>query len=124
LQLKITRRHLAQLLIGMAVCLVMGLSGLFLVNVLTPRGEVHGTARFCQWGGSYCKPLPGATISLVRDSDHSTYTVRADSKGWYSISLPAGHYTLHGFIDAGPRQLSAAADQRVLADYEVWSLPQ
>jgi hypothetical protein len=28
------------------------------------------------------------------------------------------------FIDAGPRELTVVAEQQVLADYEVWNLPQ
>jgi hypothetical protein len=109
--------------IALAVCLATGVSGLFLVNALAPRGEVHGTVRACEFGGTYCKASPGATVTFVRISDNTKYTAVADSRGWYSIALPAGHFRMALFVDAGPRELTVVAEQQMLADYEVWHLP-
>jgi hypothetical protein len=109
---------------ALAVCVATSVSGLFLLNALAPRGEVHGTVRVCELGGTYCKAIPGATVTFVRISDNAKYTAVADSSGWYSIALPAGHFKMPLFVDAGPRELTVAAGQQVLADYEVWNLPQ
>ena len=48
----------------------------------------------------------------------------ADSRGYYAITLPAGHYTTPMFIDRGPTELNVIPGQQVEADYEVWNLPQ
>jgi hypothetical protein len=84
---------------------------------------VHGTVRLCGYGGTYCKAIPGATLTFVRISDNAKYTAVANSRGWYSIALPTGHFKMPLFIDAGPRELTVVAEQQVLADYEVWNLP-
>lgn len=47
-----------------------------------------------------------------------------DSRGYYSISLPAGHYTIPLYIDGGPKELNVIAGQEVQADFEVVRLPQ
>jgi hypothetical protein len=134
--------------IVVAVCLAVGVSSAFLLNALAPRGEVHGTVRICdsggrnckavpgvklpfvrssdicEFGGRYCTAVPGPKLPFVRSADNSTLTAVTDSKGWFSISLPAGRYSLDTFVDSGPRVVIVVPDQRVLADYEVWHLPQ
>ena len=60
----------------------------------------------------------------MRISDKATYTVVADSRGWYSIALPPGRFKMPLFVDAGPTELTVVADHEALADYEVWHLPQ
>jgi hypothetical protein len=85
---------------------------------------VHGTVRICGFGGTYCKAIPGAKLTFVRASDNAKFTAVADSKGWYSMALPAGRFKMPLFVDVGPRELTVVAEQQVLADYEVWNLPQ
>jgi hypothetical protein len=121
---QINRPSIVLFVIGLAVCLAVAVSGLFLANALAPHGEVHGTVRICEFGGTYCTAIPGARLTFVRTSDNSKFTAVADSKGWYSIALPAGHFKMPLFIDAGPTELNVVANHQVLADYEVWHLPQ
>jgi hypothetical protein len=68
--------------------------------------------------------IPGAKLEFVRSSDNSSFTAVTDSRGYYSISLPAGHYTIPLFVDGGPKELNVVAGHQVEADYQVWRLPQ
>ena len=107
----------------LAVCLAISAFGLVL-DGLTPRGVVHGRMQMCNWGGSPCEAFPRAKLIFLRASDNSRFTAVADSRGYYSIVLRAGHYTTPMFVDGGPLELNVIPDRQVEADYEIWRLPQ
>jgi len=126
--------RMSLLFVSVAVCLAVGVSGLFLLDRLSPRGVVYGTVHICDmsvivnndacYSRRHYEAVSGAKLEFVRTSDNSRFTVVADSNGYYSISLPAGHYTIPLFVDGGPKELNVIAGQRVEADYQVWRLPR
>jgi len=109
------------------------LSLLALTNAFTPRGVVYGNVYRCAispivnndacYSRRGYEPVAGAKLRFVR-SDNVVFTATGDSLGNYSISLPAGHYVVPGYFDAGPRQLTVIGGQRVEANYQIWRLPQ
>jgi hypothetical protein len=117
----------------MAACLAIGTFALLLLNGPPPRGVVHGSLHTCDFSivvqDDICysrknyEAIAGANIPFIRTSDHSTFTAVTDSRGYYSISLPAGHYTIPLFVDSGPRDLNVIAGHQVEADFEFWRHP-
>ena len=109
------------------------MSGLLVLNGLAPRGVVHGSVHICDfsvsvnndicYSRSRYEAVPGAKLPFVQTSDNSTFTAVTDSRGYYSISLPAGHYTMPLFVDSGPKELNVIAGQQFEADFEEWRLP-
>jgi hypothetical protein len=125
--------RIAPLLVATAACLAVGICGLFLLNGLAPRGVVHGSLHTCDYSvavhndicysRSHYEATAGAKIPFVRTSDNSTFTAVTDSRGYYSISLPTGHYKIPFYVDSGPKELDVIAGHQVEADFEVWRLP-
>ena len=118
---------------AVAVCLAIGVFGLLLLNGLAPRGVVYGSVHICDfsvrvnndicYSRSHYEAVPGAKVPFVRTSDNSTFMAVTDSRGYYSISLPVGHYTIPLFVNSGPKELNLGAGERVEADFEAWRLP-
>jgi hypothetical protein len=121
------------LLVAIAACLAIGMAGLLVLDGLAPRGVVHGSLHACDfsvavnndicYSRSHYEAIAGAKIPFVRTSDNSTSSAVTDSRGYYSISLPAGHYTIPLFIDGGPKELNVIAGQKLEADFQLWRLP-
>jgi hypothetical protein len=126
------KRRMPLLFLALAVCVAVGVSVLILN--LPPRGVVYGTVHICDmsvtvnndacYSRHHYEAVSGAKLEFVRSSDNASFTAVTDSRGYYSISLPAGHYTTPIFVDGGPKELNVVAGHQVEADYQVWRLPQ
>jgi hypothetical protein len=129
--------------IGLAVAVAACALALVLTDSLSPHGVLYGTFDRCapvmrlkaegtfsaalptcpeygwQDGPRVVVPDPARKIPFVRTSDGRTYVAVTDSIGRYSISLPAGHYTIKGFFaNISPAQVIVTAGQRVEVDFQ------
>jgi hypothetical protein len=86
-------------------------------------------------GGAYqeasaCKPEPSSsTLSLESVSSKQVMTTRAGSDGGYSLTVPAGTYTVRidGAVPgnygtrsvSGPKQVSVPSGRRISVDFTI-----
>ena len=133
------RHRIALVSFGFAICLATGAASLLLSVSLPPHGIVYGSAHTCTasvienndacYSRTRYEPMPGFKPRFVGVGDHpfflrTIFIATADADGYYSISLPAGHYLIPGYFDGGPRELDVVAGKKVEADFQVWRLPQ
>ena len=104
---------------------------LALTDTLSAHGVVYGSFHVCRMTSSGCNPqsprydpVAGARIQFVRVDSHRKYVAVTDSRGDYSISLPAGEYSISAYFADGPREIAVAPDQRTEADFHDYYLPQ
>ena len=87
-------------LLGGAVCVLVliVLGSLVLSGQLPPRGLVSGDVRAGVVG-----PLPGQSVIFERIDGPDVVTVRTDTRGHFSATLPPGHYYVDQAIPNCPR---------------------
>jgi len=122
-----------------ATFLVIGATSLVLLVGVHPRGIVYGRIHTCDasvivnndacYSRIRYEPVQGFKLRFVGIGDSpifigTTSTATTDADGYYSISLPVGHYLIPGYFDGGPRALDVIAGKKAEADFQLWRLPQ